>query len=356
MARTIERPRTGVVVAEPPIVETPGQELPIPVPPRQRRIHRGSLIGRIATAGQIAAAALFGVGVYQSGVVQEFLRTRENNIQQREALVSRSLRPLPGQEASWWMELPEERIRQLAQFPEINQIGDKYISTVSPALQAKAQQAGYKLIYQGDPGDTVGRTVIASGRQVDEKDWTTEDLGFGRAGIKIRGLFKAWVPNPNDPNQKDIVYALLQDPVTKKEFTVAVQLFMFDPNQFDPRPTWFIVDDLNRGPEYLGERSVIAGYPLSSDLVPTPDDHPNVKSKKLTDFPTFNDLLREKGLELTNLVQPGDYVIARMQVAEVDEQSRQNKYRLDELGAGRSISITVRRFGGLEQWQSEVVQ
>lgn len=369
MARTIERRDTGgVVVAEPPVILEP-HETPITTPIPRRTSRRSLLKGITLVAGGLGAGAvLYQTGIIQTGLnwADKFFKERDENILRREALAIRSLGPQAGEQTSWWMELPEARIRQLAQLPEIHQIGERYVSTVSPALQEKAQQAGYKLIYQGDPEDTVGRTVVTKGRQIDEY-WASEDLGFGGGGTNIRGIFKAWVPDIQDPNQKEKVYALLHNPATKQEYIVAVQLFPYDPNNFGIRPTWFVVGNLNYGPEYVREKSALTGrfltnkktgeqrpFTINPDLVPDPEDPPSVQSKKLTNFPTFNDLVREKGLELTDLIKPGDYVIAGLQVVGVDEEAGKQRFKLDEHGVPRTIDLVVRRFGGLNQWQAEV--
>lgn len=336
MARTIELRDTGrVVVAEPPVILEPPQT-PITTPRKTSR--RGFLKGSAFAAGGLGiGAVLHQTGVIRTGLnwANKFFEERDANIQRREALATRSLEPQAGESASWWMELPEQRIRELAQLPEIHQIGERFASTVSPDLQAKAQQAGYGLIYQGNPEDSVGRTVITKGRHVDKKDWSVEDLGFGRAGLDVRGIFKAWVPDPTDPNQKEKVYALLYNPIKPdQKYLVAVQLFPFDPNNFSIRPTWFDITNLDYGPRVNNPSSV--------------------QNKKLTDFPTFNELLREKGLELTDLIEPGDYVRTIMQTAGVDDQTGKNRYKQDNYGVSRSLEIVVRRFGGSPQWQSEV--
>lgn len=255
-------------------------------------------------------------------------------------------------------ELSFEEIRSLATLPEINQIGEKYTSTVSPGLQEKARQAGYKLIYQGDSSDTVGRTVVTKDRQIANKDWSVEDQGFGRAGTDVRGIFKAWVPDPEDPTQKDHMYALVVDPITKKETLVRLELKPYDPNNFDVRPTWFLVDDLYNGPSEIARRSKEVGrqpgQELTADGLPSPTEPPMKQSKKLTDFPTLNDLLRQKGLTLTDLAEPGDYVKIGMQTAGVDYTKGINTYKKDENGVSRAITFGIRRFGGEKQWQAEI--
>lgn len=253
--------------------------------------------------------------------------------------------------------LSVEEIQNLAVLPEIDQIGEKYMSTVSPDLQKKARQAGYKLIYQGDSSDTVGRTVVTKDRQTANKDWSIEDQGFGRAGTDVRGIFKAWVPDPEDPTQKDHVYALIVDPISQKETLARLELQQFNPNS-DIRPTWFTVDDLDNGPSEIERRSKEVGrqpgQELTADGLPSPTEPPMKQSKKLTDFPTLNDLLRQKGLTLTDLAEPGDYVKIGMQTAGVDYTKGINTYKTDKNGVSRAITFGIRRFGGEKQWQAEI--
>lgn len=334
------------------------QKTYVDVPPAEKKVKDHDVKSkhkfRLAIGGILAATTvgLAGFGVYQAV-------NTENQPQQ--SIYQGPLGPAGGESVLWWQELPSEQIQNLAKTPGINILENQYASTVSPELQAKAQQAGYELIRQGDPNDTTGRTVIAKNRQADSIDWTTEDLGFGRAGSQIRGIFKAWAPSPTDPAQDRQIYAILENPNTKEEYVVEVGLVPFVP--FDPfdqnsklRPTWFVVDNLDIGPDYIEEKSKIAGYRLSSDTVPGFDDPPTMISRKLTDEQTFNDLLRKQGLSLKDLVKPGDYVRMRIQVDGLDETRSTYKFKTNQDGVPQSNTFIVRRFGGTNQWKSEITQ
>jgi len=329
MARTIERPVAsgGVLVAEPPVISPEEPEPLAPPTPTLRGKPRGRwTVGRVARIGRWASAGLAAAGI-----------AREN----------RSLGPLVGEQVSWWMELPEARIRELAVLPEIHQIGETRVSTVSPALQARAKAAGYKLIYQGDPDDTTGRTVVAGKRQFAEG---LDDLGFGRLGGQIRGFFKAWVPDPEDPTQIKSIYALLINPLTGKEYLTHINLVEFDPTRNEAKPTWLRIDNLSYGPEYITEKSRIAGFGLTSEKLPDPDDPPERRWIAPKDIPnqTFYHLLRRENHSLSDLVQPGDYVYLVMYATDVP-----GDFRKDRNGVGEVGSFVSRRFGGFKQWQSE---
>lgn len=358
MAILRDRETRGVVVAEP--------ETPLPTPTLRGKPRGRWTVGRISRIGRWASVGLAAFGLYQSGAVpaavdalSEFLRTREGNIAARMARESRSLGPLPGEAVNWWMELPEERIKELAVLPEINQIGDKYVSTVSPALQEKANQAGYKLIYQGDPNDTTGRTVITKGRQI---VGAFEDRGFGVLGQYAKGIFKAWVPDPDDPQQQNKIYALMEDPVTKKQFIAAVDLYQYAPNKnTGPElPTYFGVDNLSYGPDYIREKSDATDHVGSSGpmrltgvSVPDAEDPQSKKWKKINiDFPEFYRLLRENGHELSDIARPGDYVDITFRLRSAPPV----KFWDDEKGVPKAAMFVVRRFDGSKQWQSEVTQ
>lgn len=354
--------REGSVLDKPPKpVDLPREGSQVANPSRRRFLEEavrwGKAISVLSMVGGVGVE-LHKLGIVQRGLeaVAAFLRTRRENIARIKALQDRPLGPQDGEEAYWWQELSEERIRELAQLPEINQIGDKYVSTVSPALQEQARQAGYKLIYQGDPNDTVGRTVITKGREIDTY-WATHDLGFGLAGLHTRGIFKAWVPDPTDPQQKNKVYAILEDPIKKSQFIVAIDLYPYNPNTPENLPTFFYVDNLSYGPDYIREKSNASGLTvgLQGYMVPDPEDPPNQKWKapKYRFDQVFYELLRVKGYNLHAIAKPGDYVDAGLGFARVSEEGKSVSQK-DERGVGRVGSFIVRRFGGFKQWQAEV--
>jgi hypothetical protein len=264
---------------------------------------------------------------------------------------------IPSEPVEWSTELPPEQIHNFAETPSIHIVEERDKSYISPELQEKARAAGYEIIYQHDPNDTTGRTVVTRGRQLSNNDWSEEDNGFGRAGSQIRGIFEAWVSNPKDPSQDESVYALLKNPISGENMLVRVELKSFDPSN-PIRPTWFQVDDLYNGPEEIQRRSrevgMRKGQELSSGGLPSPGEPPLKRPPKATDYPTMNNLLRRQGVDLNEIAQAGDYLVGRMQTAGVDREADRYIYRADENGVPRVGILTVRRFGGGDQWNSEL--
>lgn len=281
------------------------------------------------------------------GLVQNFLKTREAYTARRQALASRYLGPKEEQATDWWREFSEEEIQVLSNIPAINRIGERHISTVSPPIQEKARQAGYKLIYQGDPEDSVGRTVVAGERQFVQ---ALDDLGFGIEGGLARGIFKAWIPDPEDLEQKHSLYALLSDPIKNQDFTVHINLLEFNPARPEDKPTWFAVDNLDYGPDYIKTKSQVVGFALLSHRVPDPNDPPDVTVK--TPYgnydKTLHYLLRAEGRELTDLAKPGDYIFCILPTT-----SQPRAVKRNALGVVELDTLVIRRFGGFPQWQVE---
>lgn len=322
----------------------------------EKKPKKGLSIGKKVGLG-LGAVTVLGGGLSQAIPVvrhaeAEFLSHIKGDnlkVDYAQLIKEESLGPQQTNESvSWWQEIPKKKIQSLTKIPLINSIGDEHKFAVSPSLQQRAADAGYEIIYQGDPDDTTGRTVITKGRQTSSKDWNVEDIGFGKAGTTLRGIFKAWVPDPEDPTQKDHVYALVVDPVSKKEALVSLQIRQVRPAAYkapDERfqgptyvafaPTRFIIDDLNDGPSKIELKTK--------------------QPKKTIEYPTLNDLLRIRSLKLTNLAMPGDYVKIHLQSTGIlDQGGQQYKPRTHEKGIATATLFEIRRFGGEEQWRSEL--
>jgi hypothetical protein len=247
-----------------------------------------------------------------------------------------------------WMTIPQDQIADYATAPQLGlNILDKekYLSTVSPALQEKAQAVGYTIIYQGDPNDTTGRSVIAEDRQTDgEFDPLREDTGFGESMMGINGVFKAWVVKPSDPQQQNEIYALLENPLTQKSYLVDISLRVFDPS-YKAQPTYFLVDNLDKGYKDI---AVVGNEPASitAFLSDNPND-PN-KYKDPASFPTFNDLLNKDEINLDSIAKPGDYITT------ITQGSLGKGNAKDENGVAKINDFIVRRFGGTAEWNQEV--
>jgi hypothetical protein len=254
-----------------------------------------------------------------------------------------------------WMTIPQSEIKKYSVVPNIADglIDDKeYLSTVSPALQEQAKALGYTIIYQGDPNDTTGRSVLTEKRQSDGNitsgGYYDEDRGFGENGIGlIKGVFIAWVPNPSDPQQLNDVYALLENPLTKQDYLIDIKLGASDRKTFDANCTCFDVDDLNNG-----YQDILNLYKKTNNLAMTImfDDaktHPNTAMKGIYDDFSFNDLLVKKGINLDDIAKPGDYIWAINQ-ANTGAVVSKNKDNIQKINV-----FIVRRFGGNAAWAQE---
>lgn len=301
--------------------------------PERRKL----LIGFVGVGGVALVESKTGIF---TGFIKNFLRTPAEE--------PKPLGPQVGEIVDWWQELPEEKIAELADIPPLERIGEKYLSSVSPILQGKASEAGYKLIYQYDPNDTVGRTVLAGRRQFAEE---LDDLGFGILVAQLRGIFKAWVPDPQDPEQKHGLYALLSDPHRNSDFILYISLLEFNPARPEDKPTWFAVDNLHYGPEYIQTKSRVAGFGLLSHIVPDPNDPPEIvhKAPQGNYDTTFSYILRTNSKDLLDLAKPGDFIYGILSSTSERGRYRQNSIDVHYLG-----TFIVRRFNGFQQWQSEV--
>lgn len=309
----------------------------------ERTVTRRQFIIRPVKVAIGVALAATATTASRNELVQRFFQGIADDAERIGHLASRDLSPnstTNEDDTEWWRELSREEIKTLTEIPELVRIDQdqRYVSTVTPQLQEKAQRAGYKLIYQGDPEDTSGRTVMAGRRQIHERD---DDLGFGMFNGVAGGTFEAWVPDPDDPQQKKGIYALLKDPTRNINFIVRFYLEPFDPNKFVNGkiflPTILWVDNLDYGPDIIREKSEAAGFNLQSSDIPDPDDPPEVKWKapKTHRDQFLYDLIRIQGYDLTDIAKPGDSLSVTID------------------GVSGSNSILARRFGGFQQWKKE---
>jgi len=293
---------------------------------------------RIAAAGVVLAASL--------GMGMEACQTNQPDKPGITTTISGETAQ-PRLTSENWMTIPQDQIANYAIVPSMDVVEEgKYASTVSPILQEKAQAIGYTIIYQEDPNDTTGRSIVTEYRQ-DSKGGTMptyEDLGFGENLIYLKGVFKAWVPKPSDPQQKNDVYALLENPLTKEDYLVDVKL-----GTTDFTSTRFLIDNLNKGyKDVLSWINKNHNYIEAVMLPDDPTDFNAADSKTYSDFPTFNDLLKKQGINLDDIAQPGDYIVT------LPEGSFKAGNTKDENGVTRINGFTVRRFGGTAEWNQEV--
>lgn len=138
------------------------------------------------------------------------------------------------------------------------------LNNISPILQEKAKKAGYEIIWQGDPNDTTGRTIMASGKRMD-KDYYTDQFGWQKKRIgekqtkkdiyRGQGVFERFEAIPGS---KDL-YIVLS---TFGEDEIKARIVMQKPN-FDKSgkpvsenfnmPTKLMLDNLEYGP---GNKSI----------------------------------------------------------------------------------------------------
>lgn len=320
---------------------------------RPASISRRKFIQRV---GAVLGGIALGAAIYKSEGFQSYTKDIRAEGERRKQLMTRSLGPEPGEDASWWRELSEQEIQELAQIPELQPIREKYISTVSPVFQQKAEEAGYRFIYQGDPEDTVGRSVVADKRQMNRGN---DDLGFGLNDIYAKGIFEAWVPDPKDPQQQKGIYALLRDPIRNISFLVRIDLTLRDPNRFTSSgridlPSYLWVDDLSYGPDDIKQKGEIAGFEsLSSYQIPSLEDPPEVKWKAPinSEERMFYHLIRIQGYSPLDIAKPGNFVIA---ILDADYNNLGIPFVIkDQNGIGKG-DLIIRRIGGFTQWKAEI--
>ena len=313
-----------------------------PKPPMSKRI-------KFALAGTAVAAAIAGgYGIYQAN-------------QNESPGIVETVQPALTSEN--WQIIPQNEIKNYAKPPELQELDeDMLVSTVSPVLQEKAKSVGYIITYQGDPNDTTGRTILAKDRQRSEGNGSLpEERGFGETDMQINGIFKAWVSKPSDPQQKNEVYALLENPLTKDAYLINVSLKPFNVTNKN-ESTFFIVDDLNRSYDTYANWMRKSGTWMPSIFVPDDLDNPNTRMKNIEEFLTFEDLLRKAGptynadlqnryknsmLSLDNLAKPGDFI-------NVWKQGSSTVAAKDRNGVTNVGFFVVRRFGGAATWNAEI--
>lgn len=75
---------------------------------------------------------------------------------------------------------------------------------INPVLEAKAEKAGYYIIWQGDPKDMTGRTILAS-----KQRGPTENFNLPEDNLRIMGIFKSIEKILNSSD----VYFILENPI-----------------------------------------------------------------------------------------------------------------------------------------------
>lgn len=244
-------------------------------------------------------------------------------------------------ESRYFLPTPSEaEVRKLSFIPKGELLGDEYLSTVSPKLQERARKAGYRLVWQGDPKDEVGRTVLfGTERSVNNHYY---DIGFGwwfspeintiegAPAVSIRGIFRGWIKPPGiDRNQQD-TYMLIFHPVLKKEFLIRLG----DSKKYKSPPT-LVIDNLNFGGDSVSPEA----YGTIHSFLTPKSQYGYDKGPVLTiDMVT----------QLDKIIQPGDVI---------EPFGRGGKSNLpfrDDYGVFIADLVYLRRFGGIEQMKKEL--
>lgn len=198
----------------------------------------------------------------------------------------------------------------------------------------KAKLAGYEVIWEGDPNDFTGRTILTSkahsdGDWVDKFGWTNASFGTTATDIyRGMGTFSRWekLSKSND------FYAVLFDPNLKKEFKARI----------------------------LVDKSLLSatvglqtpnGANLTRLIVENLDYGPNNKSIKFSEkIGNFYELKKET---LNKIIKKGDVVT--VYTIPVSLNPKAGPFiRRDENNIPAIISFMIRRFGGKEQLEKEL--
>ncbi len=234
-----------------------------------------------------------------------------------------------------------EALKKLSTIRKADGLGEQFNRNISPRLQERANRAGYGLIWQGDPNDASGRTVLFdTKRSVSNKYY---DVGFGwwydpnvqtieEAGdASFTGVFKGWM-RPNEAAATDpSLYMLLNNPVGGEDFAVRV-------NDGGKKVLRWEVDNLDIGGDsvpreaytYLETPFNRGGY--------VPQGEPSLKIASVG--------------QLDTIVRPGD-VIKTIGGFNPDSEKVFGRYK-DDIGIYNASTVYLRRFGGGEQIAQEI--
>jgi hypothetical protein len=226
---------------------------------------------------------------------------------------------------------------------ELGILGFKLGFLVSPSLQKKAQAVGYKLVYQGDPFDRVGRTVLVSETRKDaggfydfwgdEEVWWKTGKLYGIYGV---GFFQGWEEIENSEDR----YMIVSGPKNQGRLKLRVSLVSWE--------EWFENEDLEYGPTKLAVDNLNILNDVDTVAYSTEGFH--VSLGYVADF----------GLDqLEKILKKGDVVAfsGRFQFSNGDIPLMENGQPViltDESGVPILSNLILRRFGGIEQLGEEL--
>ncbi|OGH05252.1 MAG: hypothetical protein A2W22_01370 [Candidatus Levybacteria bacterium RBG_16_35_11] len=191
---------------------------------------------------------------------------------------------------------------------------------ITPVLEAKAEIAGYKIIWQGDKNDTTGRTILASKERAKNKGFP-DQFGYLNYQTAAIGTFKSFEKIPSS----DDYYMVLEDPIKKGQIKVRLSAEVHSP---DTSTVIFLVDNL---------------------------DFINVRNKayeKIFDFTGSKSDLQK----IEKIVKQGDIIYAGLHAVLIGDNGEIKNANItrDKNGLIYADSIILRRFGGKEQIDKEL--
>lgn len=192
---------------------------------------------------------------------------------------------------------------------------------VSPTLEAKAEKAGYKIIWQGNENDTTGSTILASKERV--KDIGFQDqFGYLNHQTVAIGEFK----NLEKIAYNKDYYLTLNDPIKHEEIKLRISPEVYAP---DASSVIFVVDNLNKA-KATGSFSI----------------------EKLFDFSGSENNLKK----IKTIINQGDIIYAGLHITLIGDKTgiTREDIKKDKNGYIYIDSITLRRFGGKKQVDKEL--
>jgi len=205
-------------------------------------------------------------------------------------------------------------------------------SVSNQALLDKAQKAGYKIAWDGNPKDTTGRSIVAEGKRSQELFpdnfyWTIErNAKLKLTGYPVgMGVFKEWVkiPDSND------YYIVLNNPLSKSADTteLGARIIITSSGPGAAKPTNLTVENLDYG----------------------------FKNKNVAFSQSYGQFAGIDKSTLDKIIKPGD-VITIYTIPLNEEQAKVNKTLMltDNRGIPYALTVAIRRFGGLVELKKEL--
>ena len=218
--------------------------------------------------------------------------------------------------------LPQKQMRQQqTQAPQSQSDLLAISARINPVLEAKAEKAGYYIIWQGDSNDTTGRTILASKERIKDRGFP-DQFGYLNYQTAAIGLFKSFekIPSGND------YYMTLENPINQQQIKIRISTSV---PTLDGSAPEFAIDNLDT------VRSTNSGF-----------------FEKLFDFSGL-----DKDLEkIQKIIKQGDVIYAGLHTVLIVDKGeiKDAKISKDENGIIYADGIVLRRFGGSIQIAKEL--